>query len=196
LPSHGEAKDRYNDYVGRHPITEDGQDDAQPCANAEPVDSDLDERVNHGESDLEDNSEDSEDGKDDAVMSAGLRKELDSEIGRLAGSGLPDTEAVAAARSSEVVRSVQNCVHPLQSSAGGPQKSLRFECCMLQRSVSADGKTTWHDCRCEEQDDFHAFLHASVDLSVFEEGDEVCVCSQSILQLFFMRLQIWMSMLL
>ena len=175
MPSHGEARDRYDDYVRRHPPAEDGQDDAQLCANAESMDNGLHETVKHAVPDLVGSSEDSEDGKDDPVLSAGLRKKLDSEIGRLAGSGLPDTEAVAAARSSEVVRSVQNCVHPLQSSAGGPQKSLRFECCMLQRSVFADGKTTWHDCRCEEEDDFHALVNSSFELSRVGQGDEVCL---------------------
>lgn len=175
MPSLGEARGRFDDYVSRRPIVEDGQDDAQLCANAESMDSDLREMVNDGVSDVEDSSEDGEDGKDDSVMSAGLRKELDAEIGRLAGSGLPDTEAEAAARSSEVVHPVPNCVHPLQSGAEGPQKSLRFECCMLQRSVTADGKTTWHDCRCDEQDDFDAFLNSSSDLSRVEEGDEVCL---------------------
>ena len=69
-------------------------------------------------------------------MSAGLRKELDHEISRSAGAGLPDAAAVAAAQASDVVPSVQNRVYSLESRLVGPQKSLRFECCMLQRSIS------------------------------------------------------------
>ena len=68
---------------------------------------------------------------------------------------------------------MQNCVYPLDLSAGRAQKSMRFECGMLQRSVLADGKTTWHDCRCDDPDDFHALLNSSAELSTIEDDDDV-----------------------
>ena len=49
------------------------------------------------------------------------------------------------------------------------------ECCMLQRSIFADRKVTWHDGRCDDPDDFQVFLRAFVELSGFEEGDQVCL---------------------
>ena len=92
------------------------------------------------------------------------------------GSGQPDKEALVAAISSDVVRKVRNCVHSLQYTAGRPQKSLNFECCMLRRkAVSGDEKTTWFDCRCDEPDDFSELLQSAVSSSGLEEGDEVCL---------------------
>ena len=52
---------------------------------------------------------------------------------------------------------------------------FRSECCMLQRSVFADRKVTWYDGRCDDPDDFQEFLQAFVELSRFEEDDEVCL---------------------
>lgn len=128
---------------------------------AEPLDVKLDDMGSQGKTDSDDSCEASEGCDDVPEMSPGVRSALDSEISRLACSGLPDAAAVAAAEvSEEVVRSVENCVYPLDLSAGRPQKNVRFECCMLRRSAVADGKKTWHDCRCDDPDDFHALLRS------------------------------------
>jgi hypothetical protein len=80
-------------------------------------------------------------------MSAGLRSALDSEISRLAGVGLPDAVAVAQAQSSALQHVRENRVHSLaDSGCQRMQKSLRFECSMLQRSSCVKTKMISRCC--------------------------------------------------
>ena len=54
------------------------------------------------------------------------------------------------------------------------RRSLHFDCSMLQkRVVGADGKLSWQDVKCEEEDDFAALWSGNWDpLSDLAKGDE------------------------
>ena len=94
---------RYDDFLSRSSSAVRGLDDAQLGGDVEFMDDGLRETVNAAAPHVVDSSDDSEDDQGDPAFRASVRVQLDSETRRLEGSGEPDTEAEAAARSASLL---------------------------------------------------------------------------------------------